>query len=259
VIQLVVLAALALAGVLLWRRLAPGLRPLPPGESVREGVLYALAGVLGTDLLTSVLAGLSGLPDPPPLERLLPLRAIAGLVVAAAVLAIAARRGGVRTMGLRRTGGSSPPILVGIAAWLAYLPVVVLVSSLNVELLSLLGKEQPPQHWIEAFLDSPAAQGSPATWLAIVLVLPFGEELWFRGGLYGALRRVLSVPLAIAVSAAVFGFVHDPAYMLPAAALGVALTLLYERTGSLAAPLAFHVLHNGVTLAMVRAKLDWHL
>jgi membrane protease YdiL (CAAX protease family) len=257
--ELIVVAGLAITGVLLWRRLAPGLQPLPPGESVREGVLYALFGLVATDLLTTALAELSGLPDPTPLERLLPLRAISGLVVAAVVLAIAARRGGVRTLGLRRTAGSSPPILVGIAAWMAYLPVVLLVSWLNLALLSAFGKEQPPQHWIEAFLDSPAAQGSPATWLAIVLVLPFGEELWFRGGLYGALRRVLSVPLAVAVSAALFGFVHDPAYMLPAAALGVALTLLYERTGSLVAPLTFHVLHNGVTLAMVRANLDWRL
>src|SRR5262249_57105892 len=141
------------------------------------------------------------------------------LAMAAVVLAFAARRGGVRTLGLRRTGGRSSPLFVGIAAWLAFLPVLVLVSVLNIQMLSMLGKEQPPQHWIEAFLESPAAPRSPATWLAIVLVLPFGEELWFRGGLYGALRRVVSVPLAVAVSAAAFGFMHDPAYMLPTAAL----------------------------------------
>ena len=256
---LAVLAGLALAGVLLWQRLAPGLRALPPGESVREGVLYAIAGVLGTWLLTSLLLGLVDLPEPAPLERMVPLNALAGLVVAAAVLAVAARRGGIRTLGLRRSGGSSPALLVGLAAWLAFLPVLALVSWLNLELLAALGKEQPPQHWIEAFLTSPAAQGSVLTWISMVLVLPFGEELWFRGGLYGALRRVVSVPLAVAISAAAFGFMHDAAYMLPTAALGAALAVLYERSGSLAAPLAFHALHNGVTLAIVSAKLDWKL
>jgi membrane protease YdiL (CAAX protease family) len=253
------LVALALVGVLLWRALAPGLRSLPPGESLRDGALYALIGVLGTDLLTSLLVVLRDLPDPPPLERLLPLRAFAGLVVAALLLAVAARRGGVRTLGLRRSSGLGRSVLVGLAAWLAFRPVLILVSWLNAELLAALGREPVPQHWIEAFLDSPAAQGSPATWLSIVLVLPFGEELWFRGGLYGGLRRVLPVPLAVGIAALAFGFVHDAAYVLPTAALGAALCLLYERSGSLAAPLAFHALHNGLTLAIVSAKLDWKL
>ena len=257
--MLLVLAGLAVAGVLLWRWLAPGLRALPPGESVREGVIYAIVGVVGTNVLTALFSVLLDLPDPAPLERLLPLTALAGLLSMAVVLGIASGRGGVRTLGIRRSGGTSPAILVGLAAWLAFLPVLVLVSWLNHELLAALGKEQPPQLWIERFLESPAAQGSPATWLAIVLVLPLGEELWFRGGLYGALRRVVSVPLAIVVSAAAFGFFHDATYMLPTAALGAALALLYERSGSLAAPLAFHALHNGVTLAIVKSQLDWKL
>lgn len=256
---LAVLVGLAVIGVLLWQRLAPGLRGLPPGESVREGVIYALVGVLGTNLLSSLLVAWRGLPDPAPLERLIPLRALACLFMVAVTLALASQRGGVGTVGLRRSGGTSSPILVGLAAWLAFLPVLGLVSWLNVELLSALGQEQAPQHWIEAFLSSPAAQGSTATWLSIVLVLPFGEELWFRGGLYGALRRVLSVPLAVAASAAAFGFFHDAAYMLPTAALGAALCVLYERSGSLAAPLAFHALHNGLTLAIVSSRLDWKL
>jgi membrane protease YdiL (CAAX protease family) len=254
---LAVLAGLSAVGLLGWRWLSPGLRPLPPGETLTEGVLLALAGFLGMDLLTGLLVRVTHLPDPPPLVQLVPLRALAGLVVAGAVLAAVSARGGVRTLGLRRTGGRSSPLLAGVAAWLAFLPVLVAVLWLNDGIFTALGMPRPAQRWLADFVSSPDAQASPATWLGFVLVLPFCEELYFRGGLYGALRRVLSAPLAVAVCAIAFGVVHDPAYMLPAAALGALFAVLYERTGSLAAPVACHALHNAITLAIVSSHPAW--
>jgi membrane protease YdiL (CAAX protease family) len=101
---------------------------------------------------------------------------------------------------------------------------------------------------LQEFLADPAVRGSVLAWASMVLVLPVCEELVFRGALYAGLRRLLHPALAVAFSAALFGAVHERSVMLPAAALGAVLALLYERTGSLAAPIAFHALHNGVTL-----------
>jgi len=246
---LVVLAGLALAGVLLWRRLAPGLQPLPPDSTLREGLLVALAGFLGLDLLAASCVPRGD--EPPNFVLLVEVRAVAGLLLAGLALLAVRGRGGPGALGLRRAGGP-PALLVGLAAWLAFLPVLTGVSWLNRELLETLGVEPPgQQRWLAEFLAAPEARTSLPAWAAMALALPFFEELFFRGGLYGGLRRALPRQLAIGLAAAAFGLVHEPTFWLPTAALGVALVLLYERSGSLAAPFAFHALHNGLTLAIV--------
>jgi membrane protease YdiL (CAAX protease family) len=249
---LLLLAGAGLSGAILWHRLAPEMRPLQPGSTAAEGVLYALAGWLGVDLLTLLAVKLAGLPDPPPFVGLVTLRAGAALLVAGLLLAHAARSGGVARLGLRRAAGPPAP-LVAAAAWLAVLPAVMLLTWLNRHLLELLGQEPETQQWIADFLLSADARSSVLAWVAMAGVLPACEELFFRGGLYGGLRRALPMPVAVTLGALAFGLVHGQGYFIPTAGLGVALCLLYERTGSLAAPLCFHVLHNGFTLAIVSA------
>jgi uncharacterized protein len=96
-----------------------------------------------------------------------------------------------------------------------------------------------------------AAVGLGLTILGICLLGPATEELYFRGVLYGALRRY-GPPLAILLSAVLFSVVHFQPRAIPILfVLGAALAFLYERTGSLWPPIAFHVLQN--SLAMVGA------
>ena len=247
---LLVILGMGLSGVLLWRALAPALRPLAAGSTTGAGVVYALVGVVGADMLAATALQLSGTPAPPPLATIVTLHACASLFMAGLVLAMAAGRGGVARLGVRRAGGPPAP-LVALAAWLACLPAVLALGWINTWILTALGHPPGTQDWIARFLASPEAQVSPLTWLAMAVVLPACEELFFRGGLYGGLRRVLAMPLAVLLASVAFGLVHDPAYALQAAGLGAALCLLYERTGSLAAPVCFHVLHNGLMLAIV--------
>ena len=247
--MLLVIAGMGLSGVILWRRLAPGLTPLSAGSTTVSGVLYAFLGVIGASLIEPVALALADAPDPS-LTAVVTLHACASLLVAGLLLAVAASRGGVARLGVRRVGGPPAP-LVALAAWLACLPAVLVLGWINSWILTALGHPPGTQDWIARFLASPEAQVSPLTWLAMAVVLPACEELFFRGGLYGGLRRVLPLPLAVLLAAVIFGLVHDPAYALQAAGLGAALCLLYERTGSLAAPVCFHVLHNGLMLAIV--------
>src|SRR6185503_1566331 len=44
---LLVILGMGLSGVLLWRALAPALRPLAAGSTTGAGVVYALVGVVG--------------------------------------------------------------------------------------------------------------------------------------------------------------------------------------------------------------------
>jgi membrane protease YdiL (CAAX protease family) len=91
--------------------------------------------------------------------------------------------------------------------------------------------------------------------VAILLVGPF-EELVFRGGVQGILRRTWGPSVAIALSSVLFGVVHWVAltggggsrvpYVTVAATLGLVLGYLYERTRNLVIPAVVHGLYNTV-------------
>jgi membrane protease YdiL (CAAX protease family) len=54
------------------------------------------------------------------------------------------------------------------------------------------------------------------------------------------------------VSAALFAAIHQSFYVaLPLFILGAALAMIYERTGSLAAPVATHAVFNGLQLVTI--------
>lgn len=85
------------------------------------------------------------------------------------------------------------------------------------------------------------------------VMAPLAEELFFRGFLYGGLRKY-GVPIAAIVSGLLFGAVHiggSPiGFLVPLAALGIILALLYERTGSLYPPIALHALNNSIAFGV---------
>jgi membrane protease YdiL (CAAX protease family) len=75
---------------------------------------------------------------------------------------------------------------------------------------------------------------------------PIAEEVFFRGFLYGALRRRMRAPLAVLLSAAVFSLFHYPSAepMAAAMVLGVVVAVVYEYSGSLLAPIMTHMAIN---------------
>ena len=86
--------------------------------------------------------------------------------------------------------------------------------------------------------------------IAVVVLAPVLEELFFRGFMYGALRGKLPVFWAALICGGLFGAIH-PLYggtewnLVPVLALaGITMCLLYERTGSLYPSIAFHVVMN---------------
>lgn len=85
------------------------------------------------------------------------------------------------------------------------------------------------------------------------VVAPVCEELFFRGFLYGALRRH-GVVIAALVTGIAFGLAHVASapigFIVPLATLGVILCLLYERTGSLYPCMALHALNNSIAFGV---------
>jgi membrane protease YdiL (CAAX protease family) len=90
--------------------------------------------------------------------------------------------------------------------------------------------------------------------ILVVAVAPVAEEFFFRGFFYRALRSRFPILIAAAIDGLVFGAIHytDPKTLslLPILmVLGFIFCLLYERTGTLLAPIALHAINNGIAYA----------
>lgn len=88
--------------------------------------------------------------------------------------------------------------------------------------------------------------------LGIVVLGPVAEELLFRGAILGFLlkKQNLSRQYAILISALIFGIIHlNPAQILYAFILGMALGRIYYQSGSLLICMILHVMLNGISTA----------
>lgn len=83
--------------------------------------------------------------------------------------------------------------------------------------------------------------------ITLVIIAPVAEEVLVRGYLYGKLRKVASVAVAVIVSALLFSAMHMQwnvaVNVLP---LGIIMVLMREMTGSVWSPIFLHMLKNGV-------------
>jgi len=84
---------------------------------------------------------------------------------------------------------------------------------------------------------------------AAVFVAPICEEIIFRGYFYAVAKKFSGPWVAAICSALVFGAAHgNLAALLPLFILALVLVVLYEKTGSLWAPIAVHFCFNGATV-----------
>jgi uncharacterized protein len=91
-----------------------------------------------------------------------------------------------------------------------------------------------------------------------VVVAPLTEELLFRGYLYGVVKKYAGRVSAMLTVALLFAAVHHSLAGLPVLLLlAVALTLAYELSGSLWAPIVMHVLFNSATLCIILWFPEW--
>ena len=110
-------------------------------------------------------------------------------------------------------------------------------------------------------LDAAHPGGAIGLAIAVVILAPVGEEFFFRGFVYRALRSRLRVAIAAPLAGAAFGVVHafpggdNWVVVPPLAVTGVLLCLLYERTGSLLPGIAAHMIVNSPTVWLVTHDL----
>jgi membrane protease YdiL (CAAX protease family) len=87
---------------------------------------------------------------------------------------------------------------------------------------------------------------------ATIVIAPVAEELLYRGILYPTIKQNGHPRLAWIVSSVIFALMHQNLMVvLPLTFLAVILTLLYEVTGNLIAPITTHSLFNGFNFLML--------
>ena len=105
--------------------------------------------------------------------------------------------------------------------------------------------------------EDPAILGLMA--VAAVVVAPLCEEVVFRGYFYPVLKKFAGFWPAVICSAVVFASAHgNLTAMLPLFIFGGLLVLIYEKTGSLWAPIAVHCCFNSATVIVQAAARIYH-
>ncbi len=141
---------------------------------------------------------------------------------------------------------------LGAVAYVMIFPVLFLVHAL-VHFIYTVFKLNIPSQQVLLEARSLPSLAFLAFGVSVVVVAPVTEEFLFRGFLYGTLRRYLGPLGAICLSAAAFAVAHEFAYGIPPLfVLGFLFAYLYERTGSLVAPIAAHAVHNLFALVTFR-------
>ena len=137
---------------------------------------------------------------------------------------------------------------------LAALPLVYFVHSLCLVLLDAQAEPQP----LIQFLAQNARMEDRLLLIGTALVIaPAAEELIFRGYIFGVLCRYVGKWWALLISALVFAAIHAHIPSLAGLfALAITLTLVYEGTGSLWAPILMHSLFNAITVVFTLAWPD---
>lgn len=172
--------------------------------------------------------------------------AIANSILATAALAVAARRGWsvfrfkalpARMLLLYAAGGAAGGIslafLLGLLAQATGLP----LHGVHEE---LLGLDALPPHGMALFAIIAAG------------TTPLVEEIIFRGLLFQWLRGRIGTAGGAIVSALLFGGLHWPSGQAVWAGLvGLALALLFSRSGSLWASIAAHSGNNALAIVLV--------
>ena len=211
--------------------------PIGVGGSLGLGIGLARSGLVEDKILAVVLG-----------STLLPLALIAGAWV----------------FGIRRYGVS--PELLGFrpttATSLGWLPLVALAIGLSTTgvyalIMETLGIDiLVPDQNLEELAALDGIERIP-TFAIVGVLAPVAEEIFFRGFLLAALVSVVGGLRGALVSSAIFSAAHlNVGTLFPIFVMGILLSWLYLRTGSIWPPIIAHAAQNLLALTFLEIPFD---
>jgi len=174
------------------------------------------------------------------------------LALVSGVYLFAARRAGWGALGLRSTELVNlllvPPLFVGG---------VIALLLVNALVALALGSFENPQ--ADAITGGQALGPAElaAGLLLIAGLVPFVEELFFRGMVYPLIRARMGAAPAIVLNALLFAVVHFIPLLIPGLfVVGLLLAYLRERSGSIWPSVLYHTLQNALALIVINAAFS---
>lgn len=143
-------------------------------------------------------------------------------------------------------------VFQGFLAYTAVIPWLLVIVIVISGLLKIFSLEPPPQPVVEIYLKESKERHLIYFTVFVAMVGPVIEEVFFRGFTYTAFRSKFGVGRAMLLSSVIFAALHfNWVALFPIFFLGLFLAYLYEKTGSLTAPMTVHMLHNLVMVFFV--------
>jgi membrane protease YdiL (CAAX protease family) len=252
-----------------------GLHPVPlmpprpdtvgPSGDARPEATWSWYEALVVYIVAFLVAGLATLPlirlmEPETDLTNIVLTTAAALVILGVLLLWLStyHKGWLGVMRLPERGTSRNEIGSGVLFALGLYPVmVILVGGLLTYLLQTISGQQVEAP--EQVGEHLPAIGTAITIVYAIVIVPVGEGLFFRGVLFRSLRDRHGFWVGAMGSAVGFALIHYiPGSAVDAALLmivmfftGLALCFLYERRGTIVAPLAAHVTFNVIGILLI--------
>ncbi len=142
------------------------------------------------------------------------------------------------------------PVLLTTIGCLVSAQVLGRISGLLIE--SITGEEAQTQAAVELLRNSTSWIRLVYLGIVTVIMAPIAEEILFRGILYSSILQFQGRTIAIVANSVLFGLIHSNLLTLvPLIVMAVMLTLLYDRTRNLLAPIVAHSLFNLANFVML--------
>lgn len=251
----------AVVGVLLLasrvKRRAEVAPPPGPPETPRWAVVEVGLLLIGTiPIAVTVLFGTKALGYEGDLVRgeIVPSALISLLLCILAYAIVRARGQGLRALGFAPgPHGTLGAAAIGVRFFLMGFPIYYGVNEMTGLLQQWAGVPRSMNPAAVAVLTTDSTAQLAAMIGFALVIAPLTEELILRGFMYPAFRARFGRVLATVLTATLFAVLHPTTDMPAIFCLGVALTLAYERAGSLYGPLTTHAVFNawGVVLILV--------
>lgn len=145
-------------------------------------------------------------------------------------------------------------LLVGMAWGFIVVIIALQLGWISSQLLNWLGLESKSQEVVQMLQESMPGWHLIFFGSIAIILVPIAEEVLFRGILYPTVKQSGRPRLALWGVSFLFALTHaNLMAILPLTFVAVVLTLLYEETNHLAAPIAAHSLFNAFNFFLVLA------
>ena len=144
-------------------------------------------------------------------------------------------------------------LMWGFGGYLAAIPLVGITALINSIVLRLTNEDLPVQDIIPLAQNSESAFSTLLLFVLVAFIAPFFEELLMRGLIFRGLLIRYSFLTASIASSLLFALFHFNVFAFaPIVVLGLWLSWLYHKTGSLLPSMVVHGLFNSVNFLFLR-------